>query len=514
MQAKRAALYLRSSKDRNDVSIDRQRKELQKLAAERGLMVVQEYADVVESGKDEFRPGFQQMLADMRASSRQWAAILMLDTGRLARRRLTSIMFEEIDAKRYGIAIIYKNLPELEEAESMLLKNQLQGLDEYHSLISRRKALGGMATNVERGFRAGGRAPRGYRLKTINTGVYREGREVLKSVLEPSDDAVVVQRYLKARATGSSRHALCLQLSIRWPENSLIGMERNALTYAGHTVWNVHNEFQRGRGYKNGQKWRPRSEWVVKRGTHPALISDDEAEILLAQVESNQHRKKYRTKAVYLLSGILQTPAGGNWHGNGIGRYRAKDERKNVSQEAIETAVIGKIFEDMRSPLFAKRLTSEAKRYSKSVAEDPAALLRPQLQSLIAHISRMMDLAAQMSDASPALRKIEELERQRKALSEEIERLDTEYATQTVLGSINDEEMGKRLAALSERMADMHREEMKDLLADVVDRVVLDPTTLDCQIHYRIPVRESVASPRGRPIIPILRVISDLKVAA
>jgi DNA invertase Pin-like site-specific DNA recombinase len=55
----KTALYLRSSKDRSDVSIDAQRRELQKLAAERDLVIVAEFVDVVESGKDENRPGFK-----------------------------------------------------------------------------------------------------------------------------------------------------------------------------------------------------------------------------------------------------------------------------------------------------------------------------------------------------------------------------------------------------------------------------------------------------------------------
>ena len=60
-----AALYLRSSKDRSDVSIDAQRRELTKLAAERGYIVVVEYADVVESGKDDQRAGFQSLLKEL-----------------------------------------------------------------------------------------------------------------------------------------------------------------------------------------------------------------------------------------------------------------------------------------------------------------------------------------------------------------------------------------------------------------------------------------------------------------
>lgn len=63
----RAVCYLRSSKDRSDVSIDAQRRALHELAGQRGLILVGEYADAVESGKDDDRPAFQRLLRDLRA---------------------------------------------------------------------------------------------------------------------------------------------------------------------------------------------------------------------------------------------------------------------------------------------------------------------------------------------------------------------------------------------------------------------------------------------------------------
>ena len=65
-ETKTAAIYLRSSKDRKDVSIDAQRRELQNLATSQGIIIVKEYSDVVESAKDENRPGFQRLLFDLK----------------------------------------------------------------------------------------------------------------------------------------------------------------------------------------------------------------------------------------------------------------------------------------------------------------------------------------------------------------------------------------------------------------------------------------------------------------
>ena len=81
-------------------------------------------------------------------------------------------------------------------------------------------------------------------------------------------------------------------------------MEWNALTYAGHTVWNVHNE-QTAEGYKDGEKRRPREQWVIQRDTHQALISDAVAEALLVQLETLGTGNTRNRAPAFLLSGLL-----------------------------------------------------------------------------------------------------------------------------------------------------------------------------------------------------------------
>ena len=71
--------------------------------------------------------------------------------------------------------VIYRNVPDADPVTEMLLKSILQAMDEWHSLTSRQKGLAGMAENVRQGWRAGGKAPRGYRLEYQATGTIRDG---------------------------------------------------------------------------------------------------------------------------------------------------------------------------------------------------------------------------------------------------------------------------------------------------------------------------------------------------
>lgn len=339
------------------MSIDAQRRELTALAKQRGIAVVDEFADPVESGRDENRPGFRRLHAAICARERTWNVVMMLDTSRLARDPCIAAFFER-DATRHGVQVIYKSIPDENPVMSVVLKAVMRGFDLYHSLISKQKGLAGMAENVRQGFRAGGRAPRGYKLVPVSTGAVREGIPVTKSKLEPDDDASKVAEYFQLRAEGLGRGALIRRLGLSWPETSLIGMEWNALTYAGHTVWNVHNEVGTD-GYKGGTKRRPRPEWVVQHNTHKALISDAVAEALLAKLEDTDRHAPRKRASSHLLSGLLKTPDGTPWRANRTAKaefYRVAvaGKSRNMPAERVETAVVQTVSRDLLSPEFVR----------------------------------------------------------------------------------------------------------------------------------------------------------------
>ncbi len=221
------ALYLRSSKDRSDVSIDAQRRELTALAKQRGLVVVDEFADAVESGRDENRPGFRRLHAAMCSRARAWTAVMMLDTSRLARDPWIAAFFER-DASRHGVQVIYKSIPDEDPIMSVVLKAVMRGFDLYHSLISKQKGLAGMAENVRQGFRAGGRAPERIQARRQSTPAPCARVPVTKTKLEPDDDAPKVSEYLRLRAEGTGpRHASsAARIAVAGNDTQRHGVER------------------------------------------------------------------------------------------------------------------------------------------------------------------------------------------------------------------------------------------------------------------------------------------------
>ncbi len=480
----KTALYLRSSKDRSDVSLDAQRRQLQQLATERGYILTAEFSDVVESGKDDQRPGFQSLVAAVRDKRRGWDTLLILDTSRLARRRHLALIFEEVECRKHGIKVIYKSLPDSDPITEMLLKSILQAMDEWHSLTSKAKGLAGMAENVRQGWRAGGRAPTGYRLEHIETGAIRDGEPVVKSRLVLSEEAEQVRTYLKAKASGVSRTLALKDAGLSISASTAIGMEWNALTYAGHTVWNQRNEIANG-GYQGGEKRRPRSEWVIQNDTHDALITEAEAEVLLGALENSSRSNSRRTRADYLLSGILKSPDGSAWHSDGEGFYRV-GKGKRVKAATIEAAVLSQLAENLQADNFVAAFTAAAKAQMESRMRDTELpRLRKELANIDHQISRVTELLAQTATPAPLLRQIEAYEQRRQALEEDVaQRTAIEKEAQAVR-NLTEVHVARIMKGLAEDMAALDRERLKDFMRGLIEKVELDGA---CQIFCVLEV--------------------------
>src|SRR5437867_6709575 len=106
--ARRAVTYLRRSTDRQEQSLDDQRKTIQAFAAEAGIAVVREYVDDAVSGStSEGREAFQRLIADAQKANPDFDAILVYDIKRFGR-----VDGDEAGHYRYllrkrGIEIIY-----------------------------------------------------------------------------------------------------------------------------------------------------------------------------------------------------------------------------------------------------------------------------------------------------------------------------------------------------------------------------------------------------------------------
>lgn len=504
----RAVLYLRSSKDEHAVSIDMQRRELTELAKRRGAVIIGEFSDAVEAANELKRPGFTALIHALNSRDREWSQIFVTDTARLARNVLLAEKVRHEVEKR-GVKIVFSKLPEIDPQVDLVARVINQLFDQLHSMMCKEKGIGGMAENVRQGWRAGGRAPYGYILVHHETATVRDGKPVMKSKLEPSELAPKVAAYLQNRAAGRSAVVLIRELGLDLKPTTLNGIEWNALTYAGHTVWNVQNERMLD-GYKMGRKRRPRSEWLITRDTHPALISDAQAEALIARLEAG--RTRYRTKADYLLTGILVTTAGQGWHGNRNGDslfYRVG--KKMIKTDAVDQAVLARVAQDLNTEAFAAALIEKTMK-ALNTGMDGAELsaVDREVADRERKIARLANLVSETTAPAALLRKIEELETEREGLARRRAALQDDLERVRMAKRVTPADVRRLLANLAADMANLDRENLKDFLRGLIARIELNPADANCRIHYaiRASTGDFVASPRGTVELPRVNIVS------
>lgn len=473
------------------MSIDAQREELQSLASKHGLAIVATFEDAVQSGSSEDRPAFQELIAAIKNKQRGWTHVLVYDTSRIARGRYIAQAFRR-ECQRYGVELVIARMPETDPVSAVILESVFEAMDEVHSIMSRDKGLAGMRQNVSKGWRAGGRAPLGYRLAYEATGAIRDGRPVMKSKLQLGEHADTIAAYLKARAAGEPRAAVVRRLGVEWAKTTLVDLEWNALVYAGHTVWNRHREKKaRGSGQR---KRRPRDEWLIQRDTHPALITELEAEAILSQLETSKIGEAVRAARAassdYLLSGLMFTSDGRPWQGNGK-RYRLKpidgQRGRYVDREAIEKAVLAQVRADVRSDEFIERLTQATRAWYPET--DPGQELEKEAQRLEREADRAAKLALETTEPQVFISLMEAKRRQAEALRKR------------AAAARRDEELTKTLRGISvetARAAISGAQGSAALVRSLVARVILEPD-LTCRIDYLPALDRSLtmASPRG-----------------
>ena len=400
------------------------------------------------------------------------------------------------ECRKRGVKVLFSKLPEVNTMVDLVVIQVLQAFDQLHSMMSREKGLAGMAENVRQGYRAGGRAPFGYELKTVCTGSIRDGAPVEKSKLVPGLNARAVTEYLRGRAQGNSGQPLARRLGIKLSPSSLIGIEWNALTYAGHTVWNVHASRDVHGTYEGGTKRRPRSEWVIQRNTHEALITEEEAERILSRLESRKNRRTRRND--FLLSGLLVTPEGRRWHGDGD-FYRAGT--KSIKADSLERAVMAKLSADLTSDEFVKSLIQQAhsSQQPRRLQAELAAV-QGQIDALTRKCGRLINLLPETTAQRPLLLKLEEFEKERELLWARAAAIKTELDSARVVTLMQPAQVRQLLDNLATNLQNYPAEQVKDLLRGVLNKITLTRSStgaVSACLDYEIPIesRDKVASP-------------------
>ena len=501
--AKKAALYLRSSKDRHDVSVESQQRELAEFAQKEGSAIVEEFIDKVESAKTDNRPGFQAMITEAKTKECRFEIIYCYDTSRFARRQYHAQMYKHLLKKR-GIEIRYLKLPRTETILDPIIESLMEAFDEFHSQKSKIDGLRGMRENIKQGWRAGGRAILGYQLEKHVVGM-RDGQPITKSKLVPDPKYFkLIQAYMKGRARNESRKALIKILELDVSYNSLIYLEESALTFAGHSVWNRHNEYVEG-GYIGGNKYKDRSEWVIKRDTHEAMITEEEANTILSIREKGRVNRKRYSVNNYLLSCLLKCSCGANLDGDS-GYYRCHNRcgTRGIKKETLEQAVTKVLFEEFLSKeniiQLKKAVEDEIKQRHKG-NHHLLMQMEKELQDTESEINNLVKILPQMEHKRSLLERLDVLESSRLNLEVQIE--EEKRITPEVMINLTDKAINRFLEDYRDNLKSGEAEKKKSVIRSLIESGEFDGNQLVLHPNVQQLTGVKMASPRGfEPLLP------------
>ena len=166
-----AALYARVSSDRQDVdlSVAGQLRALRDYAEKNSYVVVGEYVDQAESGRDSDRPEFNKMIDEAKNPKAAFQEILVWKFSRFSRKREHAVAYKAM-LRRRGVRVVSITERADDSPSGKLLEAIIESLDEFYSENLATEVRRGMREAASRGFWVGSRTPYGYNRVMVQDG--------------------------------------------------------------------------------------------------------------------------------------------------------------------------------------------------------------------------------------------------------------------------------------------------------------------------------------------------------
>ena len=525
-------IVARSSQDRHDVSCKSQIHEIREAAVNQREHIVKvlEYPGTPHSEYIN-DPSFQDLLAEVKSKTRKWSKVWFYDTSRVSRSRFKAQALKTF-FKNHGVTVEFLKVPKTGiEALDNVIEGMLESFDQMHSDFSRAGAKRGQKQNIRAGYRAGGRAPYGYRLKKHVVGVNRNKEEITKSTLEPHPDTFqFAKEYLERRAAGESRRSVMQDFMKRgipspsgkktWYSSAGKSIEENVMTYQGHLVYNRHNERINKRSYKGGTKWRDRSDWVVQENAHEGCISDDMAKRISMQIDKNRTKRTNPGPKRYLLTDLLVCgDCGGKMTGNS-GFYACLNQIRDTSSCANNQIKADFLDTEILKYLKTRLITKDFyETFIQNIQDQYEQYKKESFSEQERHLARIAELDTQIDNLLGLLArgkiKPEHVERSIEPLQAEKEELEIKSKDINQMNEILDikveeyssDAIRNQLDRFEEIMSERNIIELRSFVRDFIHEIKLfpkeDPRSkkwkrpVHIQGYIRALTMKLVASPRG-----------------
>lgn len=306
----RAIVYVRVSTTRqadHDLSIPDQLSHAERYCAERGYEIVTRYIDPGASARDDNRPEFQRMLADIKAGIVNADLLLVHSLSRFFRDSF-GLAFYCRELAKYGVRVISATQEMSDDANGALMRNVLSAFDEYTSLETAKHVTRSMLENARRGYWNGAIPPFGYQTVTVE----RHGNKDKKKLQIEPKEAEIVKLIFRLYLFGDGKTGALGIKDITSYLNAKGFTERKGrpfriqfvhkmLTRVSYIGTHFFNRYDSRLG-----KPKAREHWIAI--DVPRLIDDDVFYAVQAQLKARHPTKTAPriVKSEILLTGIAQ----------------------------------------------------------------------------------------------------------------------------------------------------------------------------------------------------------------
>lgn len=496
----RAALYARVStedQEREGTSLESQTEALLKKARELGGEVSKECVlQEVFSGLTLDRPKLTEL--------REWVkrkeidAVIVYSTDRLSRDPVHLLLLVD-EFEKAGVRIHFITEPLDNSLEGQLLGFVRGWASKVEALKIRERTMRGKLSRAKEGKHPGGRAAYGYKLVDAKHVIEPKEADIIRMVFDWLAKDGVSLRGVQHRLI---KMGIATRKGKSWWQRATLYRIVTDPMYVGQWYYNKHVDAPaKTKDSGTVQVLKPREQWIPVEV--PAIVSQETFEAAQRQLARNRELCCRNTKREYLLSGLLicgncgfkfgaRTTGGRAYYccSSKSGNNRPKlCSSKNVRGDRLETVV----WESISRLLSRPELIIEQMKNREQA--NPAAYLKASLDRVSQALERKRVEADRMLDAykigaidlQTLKRKMDEVKSEEAELDQEKSRLKREIR-RSEARELNEEKLHQFCQSLPATLANLSFENKRQILREVVDKIVVDGN--DITIYGIIPVPE------------------------
>jgi DNA invertase Pin-like site-specific DNA recombinase len=545
--------FYRRSTNRQELSIEDQRRECRAFADARSWQIVREfiptkgYASGLSIERD---PTFQEMvrLAETGGHSVRW--LVIYDVSRFGRLVTEEKIYWEQRFKKHGgiqVAYVHGDIKNDGSLSDTLLKVVKHAEAHEYSVKLSEVTLRGAKSHSALGHSAGGAAPYGYDrleidpvgnpVRVMNKSNDWKSNKLHHVVWTPSPiKAPVVRWIFETYEKGTGLNLIVQKLNADktpaprgqyWSKTMVHYLIRNR-AYMGERIYNrrSYQAYRRGEKAKLGN---PQDAWIVKENAHESIVNRD----LFERVQGIRRSKIVTIGRTfhrpYLLTGLARCancgyrmighPAKSNGHSyltytcSGYLRIGKSVCRSvHVLTDALEAEVVRSIVEHLSSPEWREEVHETLDLMVKEEFGDSAQArldeLQGQLDSVTQQISNMIEAIKASGRLSEAMnRAFADLETQRDSIRATL--VEVEKRANKRIGAAT---LAEKIMVYAGDFAKLWKdglaiEERKELLRCYVHQINIRhaPTKVEAEIWlYKIPLPYKKITPELTDLSPLI----------